>query len=111
METPKTVICTFRVRNDSMTTFRELLDRHWPALRALELVTDTPEQVFVRDDEHDDSPMIVSIFEWASEDAAERAHDHPEIAEIWEAMDPRCEPRDGRPSMEFPHFRPLAVDR
>ena len=107
-DTP-TVICTFRVRDDSMSPFRALLDRHWPALRALEFVTATPEQVFLRSGEHDDGPTIVSIFEWADDDAVSLAHEHPDIAEIWEAMAPLCESRDGRPPMEFPHFEPLEL--
>jgi hypothetical protein len=109
MSDPQTVICTFRVKVDSMAQFRELLDRHWPVLRRLELVTDTPEQVFVDADET--APTIVSIFEWASEEAVSQAHHHPDVAEIWEAMEPFCESRDGRPSMEFPHFQPMPLSR
>lgn len=109
MSNPQTVICTFRVKADSMAPFRELLDRHWPVLRRLELVTDTTEQVFIDADET--APTIVSIFEWASGEAVSRAHHHPDVAEIWEAMEPLCEPRDGRPSMEFPHVQPLPLNR
>jgi quinol monooxygenase YgiN len=109
MSTHQTVICTFRVKADSMAHFRELLDRHWPVLRKRELVTDTAEQLFVDDD--DNEPTIVSIFEWASDEAASQAHHHPDVAEIWEAMEPFCEPRSGRPSMEFPHFQPLPLKR
>jgi len=104
MTESETVICTFRVRPDEIESFRALLDRHWPTLRRLELVNDTPEQVFIGTDDGADGPVFISIFDWVSAEAVETAHEHPAVAEIWEAMEPLCESRNGRPSMEFPHF-------
>jgi hypothetical protein len=52
---------------------------------------------------------VIEIFEWIDDDAAGRAHTHPEVSEVWEAMDPLCEERAGRPSMEFPHLRAVSV--
>lgn len=104
MSEPETVICTFRVKPDEVASFRELLNLHWPTLRRLELVNDAVEQVFVGSDEGVEGPVFVSIFDWVSAEAVETAHEHPDVAEIWEAMEPLCESRNGRPSMEFPHF-------
>lgn len=109
MSTPQTVICTFRVKNESMADFRALLDRHWPVLHELELATDTPEQIYLSANQEE--PTVVSIFEWAGDEAVSQAHHHPDVAEIWEAMEPLCESRDGRPSMEFPHFQPSPLAR
>ena len=109
MSAAETVICTFRVKPDGMATFRRLLDRHWPTLRRLELVTDTPEQVFIGAEDGVAGPVVVSIFDWVNAEAVKNAHEHPDIAEIWEAMEPVCEVRNGRPSMEFPHFRRVDV--
>lgn len=105
----ETVICTFRVRPDRQEAFDDLIRPHWPTLRGLEMVTATPEQRFVGTD-GDGRPVVVSIFEWVDAEAVARAHEHPDVAEIWEAMEPLCESRDVRPSMEFPHFRPVPVD-
>lgn len=105
MDTAEIVICTFRVRPDAVEQFESLLAGHWPTLRSLELVTDTPEQLFVGVDHQGDEPVYVSIFEWVNAEAAARAHDHPDVAEIWEAMEPCCAARHGLPAMEFPHFR------
>ena len=80
---------------------------HWLTLHRLGLVTDTPEQLFGGVDHQGDEPVIVSIFEWVSDEAAVRAHEHPDVADIWEAMRPLCEDRHGLPAMEFPHFQPL----
>ena len=106
---PETVICTFRVRQDALDAFTDLLPGHWPTLRRLGLVTAVPEQLFIGVDHQGDEPVVVSIFEWTSAEAAERAHDHPDVADTWEAMRPLCEDRHGLPAMEFPHFRPLRL--
>ena len=52
---------------------------------------------------------MIEIFEWASLDAARRAHVHPKVSEIWERMGALCEDRGGRPGMEFPHFQLLEL--
>ncbi len=108
MSEVETVICTFRVQPAALDAFTDLIQRHWTTLRSLELVTATPEQRFLGADQNAEGPVVVSIFEWASAEAAGLAHSHPEVAEIWEAMEPLCETRHGRPSMEFPHFRPMS---
>ena len=107
MSDVETVICTFRVKPEALDAFTDLLRGHWSTLRSLELVTETPEQRFIGADQHGTAPVVVSIFEWVSAEAAGLAHSHPAVAEIWEAMEPLCEGRDGRPSMDFPHFRPM----
>ena len=111
VDTAETVICTFRVKPHSLTEFEELLTGHWATLRRLEFVTATPEQLYVGVDHQGDEPVIVSIFEWVNTEAADRAHDHPDVADIWEAMRPLCETRHGLPAMEFPHFRPFQLPR
>lgn len=109
MVNPETVICTFRVKSDALDDFLVLLANHWPTLHQLELVTDKPEQLFQGADHQGDEPVIVSIFEWVSAEATRLAHSHPDVADIWEAMEPLCEDRHGLPAMEFPHFSPLAL--
>lgn len=111
VDTPETVICTFRVKPDSLDLFKDLLAGHWATLRRLELVTSKPEDLYEGVDHQGDEPVIVSIFEWVNTEAADRAHDHPDVADIWEAMRPLCEVRHGLPAMEFPHFRPLQLPR
>ena len=109
MVNPETVICTFRVKPGALDDFLVLLGDHWPTLRRLELVTETPEQLFQGADHQGDEPVIVSIFEWVSSEATRLAHTHPDVADIWEAMEPLCEDRHGLPAMEFPHFQPFSL--
>ena len=75
------VLCTDRVRSG----FVALLHRHWPTMRALDLVTD----------DHARAPK--------------RAHELPELMAIWEQIGPLCESRGGLPNMELPHVRPVAM--
>ena len=103
-----TVICLYRVSRGREAEFTRLLERHWPALRALDLVTDDPPQHF-RGVEQDGGPLFVEIFKWKSEEAPSVAREHPEVMAIWEPMDKLTERRNGRPNMEFPHVQPLAL--
>jgi hypothetical protein len=104
----ETVICLYRVRAGNEAKFQRLLERHWPTLRALRLVTSRKPKHF-RGFEKPGEPFFVEIFEWVDGNAAELAHTHPEVVAIWEPMDGLCESRAGKPNMEFPHVRPLEV--
>lgn len=95
----ETVICTYRVRADAVTKFRELLAGHWTTLSELGFVTDT-QSLVLRDV---DAPTYVEIFSWV-DGGFGRAHEHPDVLALWERMDPLLEERDGRPKWEFPHY-------
>ncbi|MEZ5225221.1 MAG: hypothetical protein R2710_00700 [Acidimicrobiales bacterium] len=63
----------------------EVLD-HVPLLRRIGLATDTPSLVLRAPD-----GTIIEHFEWASHDAIEAAHSHPEVLEMWGRYDACCE--------------------
>lgn len=107
-EQPVTVICQYRVRTGAEEEFLALLRRHWPTLSELGVVTHEPARAYCGTDEKG-RPVFYEIFSWASDAAFERAHSHPEVLGIWEPMDALCEAREGRPNMEFPHVRSLAL--
>jgi L-rhamnose mutarotase len=106
--TAPTAICLYRVRAGCEAEFKRLLERHWPTLHSLALVTDEPARHY-RGFEKDGGPIFVEVFTWASEQATAHAHEHPEVMAVWEPMDKLTESRDGRPNMEFPHVRPLSL--
>jgi hypothetical protein len=108
MSEPVTVICLYRVRAGREDEFHALLRRHWPTLRKLGLATADPARHW-QGAEQEGAPLIVEMFEWADESAAESAHQHPEVMAIWEPMDKLTEARGGKPNMEFPHVRPLKL--
>ena len=103
-----TVICTYRVRSGQESAFTGLLAKHWPALRELDLVTDTPAAVY-RGTEPSGGTYFQEIFHWKDADAPRKAHELPEVMAVWEPVGALCEARDGRPAMEFPHVERVAM--
>jgi hypothetical protein len=101
----ETVICTYRVMPGQEEAFVDLLRRHWPTLHSLGVVTDEPAQIFRS---LDTPTTFVEIFTWADAGYL-RAREHPDVLAIWEPMEQLCEERDGRPSMEFPHFETVLL--
>lgn len=92
-----TVIVQYRIRPEARDNFVRLLADHWPTLRRLGLVTERPVECYEGTDATDGQPIVVEIFEWASADAAQGAHVHPEISRIWEAMGPLMRDGEERP--------------
>lgn len=106
---PVTTFAHYRVRPGCEQDLLDVLGRHWPLLRRLELVTEVPGQVFVGREPETDGPLIIEVFEWAGEEAVRVAHTHPEVSRVWESMGPLCEERGGRPRFEFPILRRVAL--
>ena len=104
----ETVICIYRVARGNEQAFTRLLERHWPVLHELGLVTDR-RPTHYRGAEQDGRPLFVEIFEWKASDSSDLAPKHPDVMEVWERMDKLTEVRDGRPNMEFPHVQVLEV--
>lgn len=108
MTDPITSIARYRVKADRVDDFLEVVDRHWATLRDLELVTDREPEVFVGEERETGGPLVVELFDWAGPDASGRAHTHPRVSEMWEAMGPLCESRNGAAPMEFVNARRVA---
>lgn len=104
----ETVICTYRVRAGQEKHFTELLARHWRVLQDLELVRDEASLLFRSLDEG--APTYVEIFTWVAGGFA-RAHEHPDVLAVWEAMEPLLEERNGQPRWQFPHFERVSLAR
>ncbi len=98
----QTVLCHYRVIAEREAEFRQLLERHWPTLRELDLVTDAKSQIF-RCVDNKGRPWFLEIFHWKNAEAVRLAHEHPDVQAVWEPMMPLCEGRDGLPAMDFPH--------
>ena len=101
-EQAETVFCFFRVRKGKEEDLMKLCREHDQTLRRLGLCTDEPATVYRGADEQG-RPFMVKLFQWKSGAALDAARKHPDVQILWEAMEPLCEARDGRPSMEFPH--------
>jgi hypothetical protein len=99
---PETVFCHYQFPTPARAAFVELLNEHWPTLRRLELVTDSPVEHWIGSPQRSDDTLIIEIFEWSSAEAAGVAHSHPEVAKIWDGMGAICT------DMSFPHLERLA---
>jgi hypothetical protein len=106
-ERPETVFCLFRVKAGREEELVKLLGDHGRLLRRLGLAIDEPMAVYRGSDERE-RPFLIELFQWKSARALDAARKHPEVQDLWERMEPLCEPRDGRPGMEFPHVERLA---
>lgn len=95
-----TALCTYRVKRGEEVKFEALLKSHWPALRRLNLVTESPSQMFRG--REDGGTYYVEILDWRDKEAPNQADTFPEVMKIWEPMGALVESRDKRPAMEFP---------
>src|SRR5215203_5477811 len=105
---PATVMCTYRVKSDREKEFVGLLEKHWPTLKKLGLVTDEPSRVY-RGEDDEKKPYFVEIFAWKDGQAPGRAHELPDVMSVWEPMGACTESRGGRPPMEFPHVQSVTL--
>jgi hypothetical protein len=107
-EDAQIVLCTYRVKPGNEDRLFELFRDHDAVLRKLDLITEEL-AVCYRGSDDLGRPFFVKTFTWRSAKAVEAAHQHPEVASLWERMDPLCEARDGRPGMEFPHVERIVL--
>jgi quinol monooxygenase YgiN len=105
-------ICRYRTKPGKEKEFIALLERHWPTLHRLGLVTDEPAQLYRglppgpgEDKDAVGASTFVELFSWRDAEAVDTAHHSPEVMRIWEPMGAICE------SMEFPHFERLALPK
>ncbi len=80
-----------------------LIKEHVPVLRDLELITDRPALTLKAKD-----GTFIEVIEWNDVSSADKAHEHPRVAEIWEKMGTICTfmPMSELPeaSKAFSHF-------
>ncbi len=105
---PETVICHYRVAPGNEEAFERLLAEHWPTLDRLQLVESPGTVVYRGVEEVTNRPIYFEIFHWR-DGAVERAHEHPQVMQVWERMDQLCEARGERPNMEFPQVSRVDV--
>lgn len=103
MSKPQVVMAIYRPKDGKNSDLEALVKKHFPVLKEYGLTTEQPPFIGRSLD-----GSTIEIFEWASAEAAKRAHDHPAVAKIWEAMAMVCEfgrlvqlPESSKP---FPHF-------
>ena len=79
------VVAVYRPRPGRERDLAELVRTHVPRLRAVGLATDR-EPIVARAADG----TIVEVFEWMSEDAIARAHEHPVVQALWREFEACC---------------------
>lgn len=96
--TPETVMVTVHARPGAEAELARVLERHWSAAHALNLVLDTPHMT-LRGTDDGGKVYFVDIFTWR--DAAIPDAAPPAIQAIWSDMNRLSEARNGRPGIDF----------
>ena len=100
------MIAVYKPKLDQEHVLLEILAEHVPTLRREELATARPVVLLRSPEGH-----ILEIFEWASAQSAEKAHDNPRVKALWARLEAVAEV--GRLAdlpgahRSFPHFEPL----
>ena len=105
---PEVVFALYRPHPGKDAELRRLIAQHLPVLRRLQLATDRP-AILVRAKDG----TYIEVFEWRNEESAKLAHEHPEVARVWEAMGqvadfPALDSLE-EAKQPFSHFEPAAL--
>ena len=76
------VFASYKPKEGKEIELLELIKKHVPTLRELELITDRPALTMKSKD-----GTFIEVIEWNDVASADRAHEHPAIAKIWESME------------------------
>lgn len=79
-------MAVYRPKRGREAELDEEVRQHVAILRRLDLATDSSSLVVRAAD-----GTIVECFEWASRDAIEAAHSHPEVQSMWERFGACCD--------------------
>lgn len=82
----KLAFAMYKPKEGKAGELNEILKTHMPALREYGLMTDKEPFTALADD-----GTVIEIFEWASQEAIDMAHEHPAIRSIWGKMGPICD--------------------
>jgi hypothetical protein len=96
------MLCIYRVRKGKETEFRQLLEKHWPTLKAAGLATDVPAEVLWCEDKRGKT-FFAEKFSWIDANAPGVAHNTPQVMAVWEPMGALCE------GMEFMQTQPVPM--
>jgi len=91
---PVNRLVIYRPKKGSFDALRAILVQHGPTLRRTGLITDEPVRLWVGTDlvRHGTTePYFVESFQWRDGQAADIAHQTPEVMSVWETMGPHLE--------------------
>lgn len=103
----ETVHSVAHVKPGHEAEYTKLSEESWAIYIRLGLVLDHP-HILLRGADDKGRPFFVEIFTWKSPDIPD--HAPPEVKAIWKQLEQACEPRDGRPGIDFGAVTALHAD-
>ena len=85
---PVTMLVSYFPKAGREEELLSLLERHWPTLDRLGLVTSMAPQMWQATDTRTNKRYFVELFQWKDAEASDIAHQTPEVMAIWEPMGP-----------------------
>ena len=83
---PVTMLVTYRPKKGNEKELLALVEKHWPALNKIGLVTPERAKIWKSTDIRSGEVAFVELFQWKDEKASATAHQTPEVMAIWEPM-------------------------
>jgi hypothetical protein len=91
MSKPVTMLVTYRLKKGKESELQALVEKHWPALDGVGLVTKDPAKIWRATDKRSGAVYFVELFAWKDGEASTVAHQTPEVMALWEPMGPMLE--------------------
>ncbi|HYD20926.1 MAG TPA: hypothetical protein VEB40_05575 [Flavipsychrobacter sp.] len=82
----KLAFAMYKPREGKAEELMDILKIHIPTLKEYDLITDKEPFTVLSE-----NGTVIEIFEWASQEAIDLAHEHPAIRTIWGKMGPICD--------------------
>jgi len=98
---PVTMLVSYYPKPGKEDEFLPLLEKHWPTLDRLGLVTKVKPQIWRAFDIRANRSYFVESFQWKNGEASGIAHQTPEVMAVWEPMGPILE------KMQLSQLEPL----
>jgi hypothetical protein len=95
------------VKNGHEAEYAELSTRAWALYKRLGFVLDKP-HVVLRGIDGKGRTYFVEVFTWKSPEIPD--HAPAEVKAIWKQLEDACEPRDGRPGIDFSEVTAVQID-
>src|SRR5713226_804745 len=88
---PVTILVTYRPKKGKEKELQALVEKHWPTLHKIGLVTKESARIWRATDKRSGDVSFIEMFQWKDDDASRIAHETPDVMAIWERMGPILE--------------------
>ena|SRR2546423_12031253 len=84
---PLAMLCAYVPKPGKDKELFALVQKHWPTLSKLGLVTNEPAKLYRAYDIRKQQSYFVELFTWKTGESSDIAHQTPEVMAIWEPME------------------------